>query len=346
MGVVAAVVGAVGAIGGAMIAGNAAKKAQQGADNANKQNVADTNALNKQMFDESRGSTGHAFLPTYTGTAEQQTFNDLYGIYQSGQSPAQREAAANQVLQSMQPSVQAGNQYLNDVYNGQNLAATRGYYQPLWDSRTQTAQAQSDAIQQAYARTRQQDLATNMKQGYYGGSSVQSREAQANLLGAMQQAALVKGNAQMQNATEGTQLGIADLANRQQLLNEPLTRAQSLINYQALPGQAAYTGYDQLAQRLGLFNIGTGQFTAQNSPVVSPNISSGQLAGSALSSLAGTLGAAYINKQQQQPIYINTTPSTGGVYDFGKAGSGYTGGNYDVTPSANSTIKFGGYTGE
>lgn len=300
MGVVAAVVAGVAAVGGAMVSANASKKAAQGTANANAKNVADTNEMNYQMFKESRGSEGHAFLPEYTGKAEEQTFNDLYGIYQSGLTPSQREYAAKQVMQSLQPAVQGGTDYLNGVYNGQNLATTRGYYQPLWDSRTQTAQAQADAIQQAYARTRQQNLATNMRQGYYGGSSVQSREAQANMLGAMQQAALVRGAANTQNATEAAQIGVTDLATRQQLLNEPLSRTQSLINYQALPGQAAYGGYDQLAQRLGMFNIGTGQFTNQNAPVLSPNISSGQAAGSAISNLAGTLGSAYINQQQQK----------------------------------------------
>lgn len=335
-------VAVVGAAGAAYSA-NSAKKSQDKATAQNAKNVADTNAMNKQMFDESRGSTGHAFLPTYTGDAEKQTFNDLYGIYQSGLTPAQREAQAQQSINAMAPAVQGGNQYLNDVYSGQNLATARGYYQPLWDARTQTAQAQADAIQQAYARARQQNLATNMRQGYYGGSSFQSREAQKNTLDALQQAALAKGAAQTQNAAEGAQIGVTDLATRQQLLNEPLTRAQSLINYNNLASNSAYTGYDQLASRLGMFNIGTGQFTAQNAPVVQPNITNGQIAGSALSSLAGTLGNYYMNKQQQ-PVYVNTAQGGQGVYNFGTGGytGGGTTGGYNVTPAANSTINFGG----
>ena len=296
MGVVAAVVAGAAAVGGAVVSANASKKSAKGAANANAKNTADTNAMNKQMFDESRGSTGHAFLPTYTGNAEQQTFNDLYGIYQSGLNQEQREAQAKQVIDAMAPSVQGGNQFLNDVYSGQNLATTRGYYQPLWDSRTQTAQAQADAIQQAYARARQQQLATNMRQGYYGGSSWQGREAQRNTLEALQQAALAKGAARTQNATEAAQLGVTDLANRQQLLNEPLTRAQSLINYQNLARDAAYSGYDQLASRLGLFNIGTGQFKNEKLPTVEPEISSGQIYGSALSQL----GQSYLKYNADQ----------------------------------------------
>ena len=343
MGIVAGVIAGVAAVGGAVIASEGAKSAQKSANKTNAKNVADTNEMNYQMFKESRGSEGHAFLPEYTGKAEEQTFNDLYGTYQSGMTPAQYQAQAQQSINSMAPAVQGGNQYLNDVYSGQNLATTRGYYQPLWDARTQTAQAQADAIQQAYAKARQQNLATNMRQGYYGGSSFQSREAQKNTLDALQQAALAKGAAQTQNATEGAQLGVTDLANRQQLLNEPLTRAQSLINYKNLASNSAYTGYDQLASRLGMFNIGTGQFTAQNAPVVQPNINNGQIAGSALSSLAGTLGNYYMNKQQQ-PVYVNTAQGGQGVYNFGTGGytGGGTTGGYNVTPAANSTINFGG----
>lgn len=343
MAIIGGVIAAAATVGGAMLSANSAKKSQRKANEANAQNVADTNAINKQMFDESRGSTGHAFLPTYTGDAEKQTFNDLYSIYQSGLTPAQREAQAQQTINAMAPAVQGGNQYLTDVYSGQNLATTRGYYQPLWDARTQTAQAQADAIQQAYARARQQNLAENMRQGYYGGSSWQSREAQKNTLEALQQAALAKGSAQTQNAAEGAQIGVTDLATRQQLLNEPLSRAQSLINYQNLAGNAAYTGYDQLANRLGMFNIGTGKYTYQNAPVVSPEIGSGQIYGSALSSLGGTLGNYYMN-QQQQPIYVNTAQGGQGVYNFGTGGytGGGTTGGYNVTPSSTSTIKFGG----
>lgn len=343
MAIIGGVLAAAGAVGGAVIGANAAKKSQKDANDANAKNMADTNATNKQMFDESRGSTGHAFLPTYTGDAEQQTFNDLYGIYQSGLTPEQRQAQAQEAMAAMAPAIQGGNQFLTDAYSGQNLATTRGYYQPLWDARTQTAQAQADAIQQAYAKARQQNLATNMRQGYYGGSSFQSREAQKNTLDALQQAALAKGAAQTQNATEGAQLGVMDLANRQQLLNEPLTRAHSLINYKNLASNSAYTGYDQLASRLGMFNIGTGQFTAQNAPVVQPNITNGQIAGSALSSLAGTLGNYYMN-QQQQPVYVNTAQGGQGVYNFGTGGytGGGTTGGYNVTPAANSTINFGG----
>ena len=336
-------VAVVGAAGAAYSA-NSAKKSQDKATAQNAQNVADTNAMNKQMFDESRGSTGHAFLPTYTGDAEKQTFNDLYGIYQSGLTPEQRQAQAQEAMAAMAPAIQGGNQFLTDAYSGQNLATTRGYYQPLWDARTQTAQAQADAIQQAYARARQQNLATNMKQGYYGGSSWQSREAQKNTLDALQQAALAKGNAQIQNATEGAQVGVADLANRQQLLNEPLSRAQSLINYQNLASNAAYTGYDQLANRLGMYNIGKGQYTYQSAPVVQPNINSGQVVGSALSALGSTLGNYYMN--QQQPTYINAAHGGTGLYNLAGSGAGYTGGGttgaYNVTPSSTSTINFGG----
>jgi hypothetical protein len=350
MGIVAAVVAGVASVAGAAISAKASKDASARTDRTNRENITDTNQANLAMFDESRGSTGHAILPTYTGDAEKQTFDDLYKIYQGSMTPQERSAQAAGVMNQMAPATQGGTQYLNDVYSGKNLDTSRGYYQPLWDSRTQTAQAQADAIQQAYARTRQQQLATAQRQGYYGGSSVQSNEAQRALLESIQQAALARGAAATQNATEGAQLGITDMATRQQLLNEPLSRAQSLLNYNNLVNNAAYTGYDQLAQRLGMFNIGTGQFTQQNLPTVSPNINSGQIYGSALSNLAGSMGNAYMN-QQKQPTYINNANATGGYYNVGSnagytggAGAGSTGG-YAITPSTNSTIKFGGNGG-
>lgn len=297
----AAVVGVVGSA----VAANGAKQSANKANEANAKNVADTNALNKQMFDESRGSTGHAFLPTYTGDAEKNTFNDLYGIYQSGLTPEERQAQAQGVINEMAPSVQGGNDYLNGVYSGKNLQQSQAYYQPLWDARTQAAQAQVDAIQQAYAKTRSQNLATAMRQGYYGGSSVQSNEQQKAMLDAIQSGAMARSNAQMQNAGEGAQLGINDLARRQQLLSEPISRGQQLVQYQNLPSNAAYGGYDNLANRLGLFNIGKGQFTYQNQPIVQPNINSGQVAGAAIGTI-GQLGMQYGMANAMKPASATT----------------------------------------
>lgn len=286
------VAGAAASVYGSTKSAKSAKNAQSSANEANLQATRETNELNKQMFDESRGSTGHAFLPTYTGNAEKQTFEDLYNIYQSGLTPAQRQAQAQSVLTSMQPAVEGGNKYLTDVYSGANLATSQGYYQPLWDARLQAAQAQADAIRQAYAQTINQQRAAAQRQGFYGGSSVQSAEAQKALLSSIQNAALAKSNALVQNYGENAQLGLADLATRQQLLNAPISRAQSLNNYYNLPSEAAYGGYDQLANRLGLFNIGTGKFTYQQAPLVQPEIGSGQIYGSAISSL-GQLGQQY-----------------------------------------------------
>lgn len=306
-----AVIAAGAAVAGSAMSANAAKKSQKASDAANAKNTADTNAMNKQMFDESRGSTGHAFLPTYTGDAEKQSFEDLYNIYQSGKTPGQLRDETAALMAQMQPTVQAGTDYLKGVYSGENLAQARGYYQPLWDQRLQTAQAQADAIRQAYARQQQQNIATAMRGGFYGGSSVQSAEAQKNTLEALQQAALARGAARMQNAQEGAQLGISDLANRQALLNEPLTRVQSLANYNTLADQAAYGNYDQYANRLGTFKIGTSQpFQYQAAPVVQPGIGSGQITGSAISSL-GQLGAQYAMNKLLNP----STPS-GSTYNY------------------------------
>lgn len=342
-GVASAVIAVATAAGGAYSA-NQAKKSQDKANATNKAISDETNRLNKQMFDESRGSTGHAWLPTYTGDAEQQIWNDLYNTYLAGTFPDQARYNAEQIQASLQPAVSGGTDYLNNLYSGANLEQSRGYYQPLWDARTQNAQAQADAVRQAYARQARQNRATAMQQGFYGGSSVQSAEAQKNTLDAIQQAALAKGTANIANQTEAAQLGLADLQARGQMLNEPFTRAQNLTNYNNLAEQAAYSNYDQLANRLKLFNIGTGRYTYQQAPYVSANLNSGQIYGTAASTL-GLLGQQYLmNKQYQNALNTNyNTPyahgSPASAADWYPAPSS-TGDTY--TPSSTSTISFGG----
>ena len=159
-----------------------------GSRNAAQQNAAmlaqarETNDLNRQMFDISRGAYGNAFLPNYFGKFEDQTLGvDARNYYQASKDalgdPWQQEFRYRQLRDQFSPDFKAANLTASDIWNGNITTQREANLAPVSASRLKGATVQRQAISQALNDRLNEIKALNSRSGFTGTGSFVSQQA-------------------------------------------------------------------------------------------------------------------------------------------------------------------------
>lgn len=329
------------AIGGAALIGAgatayASKSASDSAADANKQNrkIADaTNQLNYRMFLESRGSGGHALLPLYfpEGT-EEALANRAMGLVRASQdaygTPEQQLAAYQAIVDSLSPSMQAGDALVNDLFSGALEERQVGNLRPVMEARGKVAGAQKQGIMEALSERLNALRADRARAGYSGGgSSMQRNLLRSATLPALQQAATVGAQADLLNATDEANVRNAAIQTRLENLSLPLTQAANRVQLRNLPATAAGAATQAMFSPLDWFKLTPQAFQANQGPLVTPVPNTGQIVGAGVSAAASSLGNYYANKALVQQLSPSTTSRSFTVDDYFNAygPSGYSG---------------------
>jgi len=181
-------------------------RAQRAQAEANLRAARETNEMNYRMFNEGRGATGHAFLPTYFGGKEQQLAQDAMLNYDQMRammgSPEEQLRSYQAAMDQYQPMADAARGTLADVYNGNMTTARLAYLDPVLQARTAQARGQQSAIGQGLAQTQNALAAANARKGFTGTGSFANNRLLAATTGARQAASGVLGAANLANAQD------------------------------------------------------------------------------------------------------------------------------------------------
>lgn len=266
---------------------------QRSATNQNRDNVNATNALNLQMFQEGRGSTGSAIFPIYGKAAESQLYNDTLNTYDATGAIQPTAQQLQAIVAGQQQNQDLANTAAAGIFNGATQTQELQNQQPVYQANLAAAQTQKQGTLEALQSTLNNIKAIQAGKGYAGDSfgnsllNFQARQgANTNIANQFSQANI--GNAQ---AIQGIR---QNAINRQlQNLNLPTAMAQNNINLAQQPANALAQQQGQRQQLFNMFRIGPGQFTYQNLPLVQPNSAAyGALAN--IGAAGNDLASAYI----------------------------------------------------
>lgn len=281
--------------------------AEEDANNTNIANAKDTNAQNKQLFDESRGSKGNALYPIYARTNgkpfEPQLFSDTMGTYNAVNAlpPSIRLDNLNNALAPLNEAQNAATRTVAGVYDGSLEKEAIANQQPV----NQGRQAVANSALTALAQTLNDIKAINARKGY-SGDSFGTRLLQFN---ARRGAGEEMASANLANAIDERQIHNQALLARIQNVGLPYAESQQAVNQSTL---AENSVLDQQARRQQIFNnfrIGPGQFAYQRLPDVKPVASTGQIVAQGISSAATT--ANTLRAQNSAAQGYQTTPNYG-----------------------------------
>jgi len=277
-------------VGGSIYAGQSAKKAGQKQADAQLKATGDTNAANERMFHEARGSKGHALLPEYFGEFEKNLGTDISGTYSSYKFDPQ---FGNKTYRQMSDSFMDGNEIIDDVMSGRVGAERSGLSEGLAESRRSSI---NTALGERLAALK----AARQAGGYGGTSSFQEKMMLGDTLQARQMASMSDWMDKQQVYDSNLQLQLG-------LLDAPLNRTMQGYQMGSLPGAEQYRGIDEVLKRLGYFNMQGGNPPQAINPEIPTIPGMGQFVGPAISSTAGTMFNAYMNRPQTvTPTGINT----------------------------------------
>jgi hypothetical protein len=310
-------------IGGSLISANSASKAQAGADDTNRQNVLDTNALNKEQFDRSHRNQfalQDQFLPYF------QQYGNSY--LKDGGSFYDQVASRQSILDQMQPAVDGSRNYITGVFNGDNMGTRMDAAGAVGGERIDAASSQQAAINQALREVASQMAAENARDGYVGGSSFANNRLLASTVGARQSAADAMAQARITNAADAQRITESDLAQRSEYTGRLPGILQDNLRIQDLPASSVFSKLNQVVQPMGYFSNNP-SFQYQGQPLVQPDQGAG--VGGALMTNAGSamidtgLSQLLVNQQNRTPAVqpsikgSNTTPAGTGSFDWANA---------------------------
>lgn len=257
-------------------------KTQRDTAAKNLQAAQETNALNYRMFNEGRGSTGHAFLPTYFGDREQGIANDALSFYDQSRalqgSPSEQFARYGSILDQYKPMQDAARGAVGDVFNGNLTNARLGYLDPVLQARTAAAQNNKSAIFQGLRERINALQASNAQKGYSGTGSFEQNRLLGSTIGARQSAANVMDAANLANAqdTRGVYDQGADL--RLKMLDVPYQQAQQALNMDMLPLNQVQANFSRSLQPFEFFRMSPQGFRADPLPQTPYTPSAAQIA--------------------------------------------------------------------
>lgn len=309
----AALIGAGASAYGAQSSADAAEKAQKtNLDIANA-----TNALNYQMFLQSRGSQGNALLPMYFGPqgTEQNLANQAYATWLAEQaalgSPTDQIAANRAITGAMAPSMAAGDALVNQLFSGELANQQVANIQPVLQARAGVAAAQKTGILEGLQARLNALSADRARAGYQGGGSAfQKNLLTGATIPAMQAAATVGAQTDVANAADVAAIKNQDIATRLQNLNLPLSRAANRIQFQNLPATAAGNTFTQSLQPFDWFKLNPSAFQAQRPPLVSPVPGIGSIVGAGVGAGASTLGNYFAMRSLANQMAPQSQPFT------------------------------------
>lgn len=321
-----AIIGGVGALAGGMISANAQKSAAAKASDANLRMAGETNAQNERLFRESRGGMGadgfgHALLPSYFGSGEQDAGNAAMAQFQRLMNAIpQLNGRISGIQSQLAPALQSSLGYIKNQYNGQDLQDRIMATQPLFDQRQAAARSMNSGIDTGLLQALGQLNAQRQGQGFLGGSTFDRNRMANAFIGARQAGAANLGQVNVQNAGDLAGLRMQDITNRANP-GSLFGAMQGATGFETMPYEAMAGLFQNAQSPLNMFRMNPQAFQATGMPSQNPNLTGTGIGGSALSSL-GQTGMNYFLQQNlmrqylaQQPQMYGATP--GGGYSFG-----------------------------
>lgn len=295
-------------------------KSQREANRTNRQNTLDQNAIQRELYYDSRGRGGHAILPEYFGDAERRFADDAVGIYDAANAyygtAAERFARGDTIASRYRPIFDAGTQLLADTYSGDLSTRLQNEYAPVAAATTALAKTKKQGVLQGLQERLQAIGAANAQKGFVGSGSAAQNAALRSTIGANQEAAGALAGADLQNAA--SLKAIRDYVLQQQfgqLMAAP-QRASADAALANMPAEFVNSTYAQQMAPLNFFRIGVGSGPEQyRQPFVDPNVSGGQIAASAIGQ-AGNAALDYWLKQKQASQYASMFGGGSGIPEW------------------------------
>lgn len=307
MGIAAAIAGGVLAAGASAGGSACAADAQEDANAQTIQQQKLDREQQLQLYRESRGSTGHAFLPYYLGSAEANLGADAGARYlqmnQNAGSVKDEAARLAESVNAMRPAFDAGTGLVNNIFSGELTNQRLANAAPVAAARTSVAKAGAEGVYSGLMERLNKLKADRARSGFSGTSSFQQNRLAQATIAANQEAARQVAMARLENELQAQNIkdsGI-DLAVRS--LDVPIARARQAAQFQTLPDEALVGAF---RTRMGVyepFRIGTAppQQLSPLSPVTAvPPM--GQIIGqSAAGAITGATNA-YVTAQQNKAM--------------------------------------------
>lgn len=301
------------AIGGAAViaAGATAYSASSAANSAkeanktNKEIAASDRALQYQQFLKSRGSEGSAILPMYPSftdkKVEEQLGNQAFATYLAEQqalgTPEEQIKAYQAIVNGLEPSMVAGDQLVNQLFNGDLERQQQQNIAPVLAARGAVAGAQKQGILEGLIAENNAISASRARAGYQGGGSAFEKSLLTrSTIPALQAAATVGAQADLANASDVAGIKQADINTRLNNLSLPLTQAGNRLQFQALPATAAGATFRNSLQPFDWFKLNPGTPGWTPSPYVTPVPGVGAIVGAGVAQGASTLGNYFANR--------------------------------------------------
>jgi hypothetical protein len=294
--------------GATMYSSSQSAKAQNAAADKAAQSQKDANATNLQMYEESRGSTGSAVLPTYLtngpngtgGLFEASLGNDLVSAYNGSNVPL---STFQGTAATYAPAMAKAGQFTNDIFSGGITSKLLSEAQPVQQARSSSAM---DALNKTLASIDAAQAGKGFSGDSYGNRMLQFQGRQA------------QGNANVANLAENQQIqNYGNVTLPSQNLNLPSTMANQAGEFAFMPQNQYLQSMQSRMQPLGFLKIGSGNPpTSQPLPTAGAGAYMGGANGvagaaGALSTGAGSALNYYLNSQKQPvvPSYAADTLS-------------------------------------
>ena len=313
VGAVAAAVAVLGA-GATIYASSQASKAQAKASAQQAQSQKDANNTNLQMYEESRGSTGSAVLPTYLNNSDGSLFEgklgtDLVSAYNGSDVPLSTFQSA---VSPFLPAQDKATSFTNDIFNGGVTSKLLAQAQPVQQARVSSAM---DSLNKTLASIDAAQAGKGFSGDAYGNRLLQFQGREA------------AGNAGVANLAENQQIkNYGDVTLPMNNLNLPASMAAGNAQMSFLPQNSYLSSIQSRMQPFNFIKIGQGTPPAvQPLPTPPPGLSTGAAIAGGVSQLAGVGLNYYLGQQQQQNQLAQIKAIYGG-------GSGYGGGSPGTSP--------------
>ena len=275
-------------------------RAQRAQAEANLRAARETNEMNYRMFNEGRGATGHAFLPTYFGGKEQQLAQDAMLNYDQMRammgSPEEQLRSYQAAMDQYQPMADAARGTLADVYNGNMTTARLAYLDPVLQARTAQARGQQSAIGQGLAQTQNALAAANARKGFTGTGSFANNRLLAATTGARQAASGVLGAANLANAQDTRGVYDQGMETRLKLMDQPFQMAQGALNMKMQPMNQVQSNFSRSLQPFEFFKMGPQGFKADALPQTPFTGSAAQMALTGMGAANQQVGSFFANQ--------------------------------------------------
>ena len=286
--------GTVSAIGGAM--------SQEDANKKNAENTQNTNALNYQMFRESRGANGNAILPLYMKGFETTLGNDAIRAYNDSLSPTDAAAQAKIIQSNFSPMQDQANQTAEAIFSGGLTAQELAAEAAVAAARQQGVDTKRQSGLEALSQTLNEINAIQAGKGY-SSDSLGNRMLKADSMRkTFTQSAADQAAANLETAKERAAIKEGDITRKLGSLDLPGKMLQQNITVAQSPNNAYLTEEANRQGILNFFKLNPQVFQNQNLPQVGAVPSTLQIGSGMMSAAGSQVGSALINKYLGIPV--------------------------------------------